>query len=242
MRWKILIGKLIIVLLLIVYLKFGKKILHQIKNKTIYKLDRFNPRDNTINNQYYGILCILVICLFSIKMIVLIPIFYIHTLRKIKRNFYKVQSELKYEFPIWLRNIQMLLVNNTVVVSLSMSSQTAPKLLRSDLDELIEKLKSNPWDMKAFDEFLADYDMIEIRKSMRTLQRLHRGSISNVDDQLETMYTRSVEWIEIERKQFFKKKRDIKSWIAIMPMFNVTVLFVVEMFLIIVSVIEGGWQ
>ncbi|MEG0328378.1 MAG: hypothetical protein RR565_10150 [Erysipelothrix sp.] len=176
------------------------------------------------------------------KILLLIPIFYIHTIRKTKRKFLKIQAELKYEFPIWLRTIQMLLIDNTVVVALKKSMDNAPKLIKNDLKDLIEKITEDPWDTTAFDNFLIEYEMTEIRKSMRTLQRLHRGSLSNINEQLETMYERSVDWIEIERIQYFKNKRDVKSWIAILPMFNVTILFVVEMFLTIVSVIEGGWQ
>lgn len=237
-----LIGKVIVTVLLVIHIKFGRVILTRLKTESIYLIDRLVADSRVIDTQYYGIFCILIISLLSLKVLVLVPIFYIHTLRKLQRQFLKIQVELKYEFPIWLRTLQMLLMDNTVVVALKISAENAPKLIKNDLNVLIKKITDDPWDVTAFDNFLTEYEMIEIRKSMRTLQRLHRGNLSNINEQLETMYERSVDWIEIERVQYFKNKRDVKSWIAILPMFNVTVLFVVQMFLTIVSVIEGGWQ
>lgn len=237
-----LIGKVIVTVLLVIHIKFGRVILTRLKTESIYLIDRLVADSRVIDTQYYGIFCILIISLLSLKLLVLVPIFYIHTLRKLQRQILKIQVELKYEFPIWLRTLQMLLMNNTVVVALKISAENAPKLIKNDLIVLIKKITDDPWDTTAFDNFLTEYEMIEIRKSMRTLQRLHRGNLSNINEQLESMYERSVDWIEIERVQYFKNKRDVKSWIAILPMFNVTVLFVVQMFLTIVSVIEGGWQ
>ncbi|QNN61047.1 hypothetical protein H9L01_01395 [Erysipelothrix inopinata] len=235
-----LIGKVTVTVLLVIHVKFGRVILTRLKTESIYLIDRLVADSRVIDTQYYGIFCILIISLLSLKVLVLVPIFYIHTLRKLQRQFLKIQVELKYEFPIWLRTLQMLLMDNTVVVALKISAENAPKLIKNDLNVLIKKITDDPWDATAFDNFLTEYEMIEIRKSMRTLQRLHRGNLSNINEQLETMYERSVDWIEIERVQYFKNKRDVKSWIAILPMFNVTVLFVVQMFLTIVSVIEGG--
>lgn len=237
-----LIGKITVTVLLVIHVKFGLKILNRLKTQSIYLIDRLIADTRIIDTQYYGIFCILIMSLLSSKILILVPIFYIHTLRKVKRQFLKIQRELKYEFPIWLRTLQMLLMDNTVVVALKISAENAPKLIKNDLNVLIQNITDDPWDTTAFDNFLTEYEMIEIRKSMRTLQRLHRGNLSNINEQLETMYERSVDWIEIERVQYFKNKRDVKSWIVILPMFNVTVLFVVQMFFTIVSVIEGGWQ
>lgn len=237
-----LIGKITVTVLLVIHVKFGLKILNRLKTQSIYLIDRLIADSRITDTQYYGVFCILIMSLLSSKILILVPIFYIHTLRKVKRQFLKIQRELKYEFPIWLRTLQMLLMDNTVVVALKISAENAPKLIKNDLNVLIQKITDDPWDTTAFDNFLTEYEMIEIRKSMRTLQRLHRGNLSNINEQLESMYERSVDWIEIERVQYFKNKRDVKSWIAILPMFNVTVLFVVQMFLTIVSVIEGGWQ
>ncbi len=237
-----LIGKVTVTVLLVIHIKFGRAILTRLKTESIYLIDRLVADTRIIDTQYYGIFCILIMSLLSLKILILVPFFYIHTLKKVKRQFLKIQVELKYEFPIWLRTLQMLLMDNTVVVALKISAENAPKLIKDDLNVLIKKITDDPWDTTAFDDFLTEYEMIEIRKSMRTLQRLHRGNLSNINEQLETMYERSVDWIEMERIQYFKNKRDMKSWIAILPMFNVTVLFVVQMFLTIVSVIEGGWQ
>ncbi|HEY4537201.1 MAG TPA: hypothetical protein VIG45_01965, partial [Erysipelothrix sp.] len=97
----------------------------------------------------------------------------------------KVQIEqLKYEFPLWFRQVHGLLQTNTVYNALCISRSFAPPLIKQELEVMLSKLEINPLDRSIYEEFMMQYDLYEIKKSMLSLYRMN---FMNEDEIIEVI-------------------------------------------------------
>ena len=76
---------------------------------------------------------------------------------------------IRYQFPIYLRQIQVLLQNNTVVKSIELSLDYVPTVLYQDIKNLHEKIKVDPLNMNHYINCMKQYDLPEIQRSMKWL-------------------------------------------------------------------------
>ena len=77
-------------------------------------------------------------------------------------------KQIKYQFPIWLRQIQLLLQNNTVLVALELSSKNAPPLIQEDLNQLIQQIQEDAIHIQPYLSFLNQYHLLEVERAMKT--------------------------------------------------------------------------
>jgi hypothetical protein len=161
---------------------------------------------------------------------------YIHLKGKFKG---KVQ-QLKYEFPIWLRQLQILLQNNTVVVSLEKSSNLAPQLIQSHLDDFIVKLKNNPQDLTSYMYFLKNYECIEIERAMKLLFRYNSVGKEDSMRQLNRMIQTTAKWLREQRLNAQSSKNQMKQWWGMLPLFGVTIVFITMMIQTFMTLMERG--
>lgn len=147
---------------------------------------------------------------------------------------------LKYEFPIWLRQLQILLQNNNVLHALKLSHEYAPALIKPALISLIENVSDNSMESTSFTAFLADYEIYEIQKVMRLLYRYHTMGNKDAYYQLQKMLEITGKWLRSERLKKQEGKIAILSWIGMVPLFGVTILFMIMMVQIINMMMKGG--
>ncbi|TFG83846.1 MAG: hypothetical protein E4G74_00535, partial [Erysipelotrichales bacterium] len=83
----------------------------------------------------------------------------------------KLKSQIRYQFPIYLRQIQVLLQNNTVVTSIERSLAYAPSLFQEEVAHLAAQLQAKPQDLDPYLDFLSFYELPEIARAMKLLYR-----------------------------------------------------------------------
>lgn len=148
------------------------------------------------------------------------------------------RARLSEQFPIWLRQLQILLQHNTVMVALELSIPHAPLLIRGHLNEFVIKLKENPRQLSIYNEFLADYQCVEIVRAMKLLYRYNSVGQQDAMHQLNRMISTTGRWLKEARNEKMKSSASVSQWWAMAPLVAVTGVFIVMMMQTIVLLLE----
>lgn len=148
---------------------------------------------------------------------------------KLKQEFNQELSLVKYQFPIWLRQIQILLYTNNVLNAMIFSYDSAPSIIKDELQILINSLKENPNDLNAFLYFMSEYKINEIDRAMKLLYRTYIIDQSDTSKQLNRMIASTTKWIRFERLNRHEESIKTYEWIGIIPLLGVTLVFLVIM-------------
>ena len=149
-------------------------------------------------------------------------------------------KQIKYQFPIWLRQIQLLLQNNTVLVALELSSKNAPPLIQEDLNQLIQQIQEDAIHIQPYLSFLNQYHLLEVERAMKLLFRYNTVGKDGSEKQLNRMIQTTTKWLRNERKDHNNAKLTRYSFISLLPLVAVTFLFMVIMFEIITRLFQQG--
>jgi len=159
---------------------------------------------------------------------------------QLKSNFKRKVKQLKYEFPIWLRQLQILLQNNTVVVSLQHSQKFAPEIIRNHLAEFTNKLKSDPQNLRTYIEFLEEYECVEVERAMKLLYRYNTVGKQDSMKQLNRMISSTSKWLREQRLDRQDGQSQMKQWWGMLPLFGVTIVFITMMMQTFTTLLERG--
>lgn len=159
---------------------------------------------------------------------------------KHKKMYEQNLALVRYQFPIWLRQIQILLHNNNVINSLINSQETAPTIIKKDLKLLINVLNESPNDINAFIQFMDYFKISEINRAMKLLYRCYLIDKNESSKQLNRMIASTTKWIRQERLQRQKDNLSYFEWIGIIPLFGVTIIFLVIMANLIINLFGKG--
>ena len=159
---------------------------------------------------------------------------------KLKRSFKKDISLVKYQFPIWLRQIQILLHNNNVINSLIISKPQAPSIIKSELESLIVELEKNPNNVEVFSSFMDKFNISEVNRAMKLLYRCYLVDKKESSKQLNRMIVTTTKWLRRERLSRQEDSLSIYEWIGILPLFGVTIIFLVLLTILITNIFGKG--
>ena len=165
---------------------------------------------------------------------------YFWPLYQIKQEKEKRLRELRYEFPIWLRQIQILLQNNNVQHSLEKSLENAPLIMKNELANLIDVLRRDATNGDVYLDFMKDYEIYEISRAMKLLYRYHMVGASESYHQFQRMLESTGKWLRAERKNRNEDTITMLNWIGLIPLLGCTAMFVVMMFMIVLDMMKGG--
>lgn len=149
-------------------------------------------------------------------------------------------NKLAYQFPIWLRQLQILMQNNTVYHALSLSLDLAPASFKVEIERLITELKHDPLSYQAYENFMQAYELREIRKVMRLLYRYQTVGQKEAYQQLQRII-QTTSLILADRRQ--KRQADWLSWhqwYGLLPLAGVTVVFLLLMINVLLSFFTKG--
>ena len=139
--------------------------------------------------------------------------FNIHTI--IHANARKtIQTEISKAFPMWLFDVMIHLQRESVEGAIEKSYDTAPPVLKRDLQRIIEHLAIKPHDPEAYMSFLGEYNLQSVNEIMHKLYSLSVGS--NRDGEvLEVVMEKNIKRLEkVERDSLlFKDNVKTFTWI-----------------------------
>ncbi|MEG0823423.1 MAG: hypothetical protein RSG07_02840 [Erysipelotrichaceae bacterium] len=147
---------------------------------------------------------------------------------------------LKFQFPIWLRQLQILIQTNTVVRALDESYSKAPTLIRHDLSALVNELEVDAIRLEPYLKFLQAYRMPEVERAMKLLYRYNAVGKGDAYEAFNHMIHSTTKWLRTERNSRCESKMMAYSWWGMLPLFAVTILFMAIMFEVIISLFGKG--
>lgn len=123
---------------------------------------------------------------------------YVKTHHDIRSRWYKklLAGKMKRAFPQWLMDISLLLQTENVQVALYKTKAKAPRVLRPAIDEMMEQLEHNPESMQPYQDFLKEYELLDVRSAMRMLYALSNGGYGNGERQMREIMMRNQELLD----------------------------------------------
>lgn len=181
---------------------------------------------------------------YSFSILFLILFIYIFLLKKdywsLKQHVKRKSRLLKFQFPIWLRQLQILLQSNTVSQSLRLSLSHAPALIRHDLKKLIDEIDKDALNITPYLNFLSAYRLSEIERAMKLLYRYNTVGKDDAYLQFNRMIQTTTKWLRSEREEHHKDAMTIYEWFSMIPLFGVTLLFLAIMCEVIMNMFTNG--
>lgn len=159
---------------------------------------------------------------------------------KIKNQLSRDKNLLKFQFPIWLRQLQILLQTNTVNQSLKLSYHYAPKLIKKELKDFIQEIENDALNITPYLNFLKYYRLNEIERAMKLLYRYNTVGKDDAYVQFNRMIQTTTKWLRSERTEHHKNSLALYEWISMIPLVGVTVLFIAIMCEVIINMFSNG--
>ncbi len=159
---------------------------------------------------------------------------------KIKKEYTESLALVRYQFPIWLRQIQILLHNNNVINSLIISKEFAPDIIKKDLEELIFILNKSPNNVNAFSAFMDQFNISEINRAMKLLYRCYIVDKNESSKQLNRLIATTTKWIRQERLERQEDRLSFYEWVGIVPLLGVTFIFLLMMASLLANIFGKG--
>lgn len=155
------------------------------------------------------------------------------------RSKVKKQADLiRYQFPIYLRQLQILLQNNTVVKAIELSIPQAPSYLRRELNALHQRLMSEPGRLGSYTAFMSHLDQSEIQRAMKWLYRFENTGQKDASRQFNRMIASTSKWLRQERQYAKQKRLMISQWLGMIPLIGVTMVFLSTMMSVLMTMFE----
>lgn len=147
-------------------------------------------------------------------------------------------NQLKVEFPIWLRQLQILLQHNTVVQSLKLSHSHAPQLFKIALSDLVAELEKTPQELALYTTFLDEYQSIEVQRAMKLLYRYNAIGSEDATRQLSRLIQATTKWLRDQRASTQSTTLAIVGWWGMLPLVGVSGLFMIMMVQTVMTILE----
>lgn len=157
---------------------------------------------------------------------------------RLKTKYRKQCNQLKVEFPIWLRQLQILLQHNTVVQSLKLSYSHAPQLFKIALNDLVVELEKTPQELTLYTSFLDEYQSIEVQRAMKLLYRYNAIGSEDATRQLSRLIQATTKWLRDQRASTQSTTISIVGWWGMLPLIGVSGLFLIMMVQTVMSILE----
>lgn len=161
----------------------------------VKKLENYNKKKEVKNLVFIGIIMVAasVVCfILDLGYIALVPLglmlyFIFDYMTKISSWKKKIAKEINMEFPTWLRGLILHLQTDNVHVALKNSLKVAPDVMRPELKKLLVGISAEPNSIIPYTVFMADYNVPELKSSIRFLYSLATFGTDDMISQLDQL-------------------------------------------------------
>lgn len=113
-----------------------------------------------------------------------------------KTAYKTVNKALTIEFPVWLREVSLSLNTMTVLNAIEKSMEMTSYPLTMELKKFMTIVREDPTSIKAFAEFLQDYDLPDAQSSMRVLYSIQNLGRKETKEQVASLILRNQEMLD----------------------------------------------
>ncbi len=149
-------------------------------------------------------------------------------------------NQVRYQFPIYLRQLQVLLQNNTVVKTIELSIEYVPDVMRKDILLLHQNLKEDPVNINHYLACMNQFNLPEIQRAMKWLYRYQSIGYQDATRQFNRMITSTSKWLRQSRLEHKAASVQVYQWLGLLPLVGVTLVFLSAMMSVALSLFERG--
>lgn len=159
---------------------------------------------------------------------------------RLRWSYHKKVTQVRYLFPIYLRQLQVLLQNNTVVKAIEASIESVPSLFKSDIQNLYQSLSEDPLCLDTYLNCMSRYHLPEIQRAMKWLYRYQSIGQDDAYRQFNRMISSTSKWLRQTRLESKSESIQIYQWLGMFPLLGVTLVFLSAMMSLSLSFFERG--
>lgn len=151
----------------------------------------------------------------------------------------RLGRELMKVFPDWMLTIALQLQSDNVQVSIASSVDSAPVILRDELNILVDRLEENPLGIEPFVSFYESLELQELESAMKMLYVMNQYGEEEMSQQIETL---------VERNSILQDKGEqlkLDDFLAgmgffvLLPMLLGAMKMLVDMMLLVTNLLAG---
>ena len=178
---------------------------------------------------------LLKIKIMTIALVIFLIFFLIQPSTRKKNAKKRLEREILKEYPVWLRDMAINLQFETVQSAIQSSIKESPFVLKAPLKQMIQDFERYPTGIEPYDNFMSDYNLIEIQSSMKMLYSLNALGKDEADKQINSIIERNVVMLDKAEKMANEDKIGIASFLTFIPMFIGVVKMLVDLVLMLMK-------
>jgi hypothetical protein len=140
-----------------------------------------------------------------------------------------LKKSIKRAFPNWLLELALLLQSENVPVALEKSKEHVPPVLKSELENLVERLAESPEEAEPYHEFLGGFRLPEISAAMSMLYSLAAGTGDSTTRQMGDLIGKNFEMLDVAEEERMKDKNSGLYLLFLAPVLTASFKLVVDM-------------
>ena len=151
--------------------------------------------------------------------------------RKLSYNKKKktIERELLKEFPMWMRDVAILLNNMVVVRAVRQSLRTASPILKPFIRDFLKAEEKDPVSIRPYINFLGGYDVSELSTAVKTLYSIRILSAEDSQRQVNDLIQRNQELLANSEKLRHQDSIGSVTMISMLPMVILSFKLIIDM-------------
>ena len=141
--------------------------------------------------------------------------------------------EIEKEIPGWCREVALNLQTENVYRAIELTMEDCPIILREPLNQFLWELNNNSGSIVPYNNFLAEFNIPEVNRLMKTLYSLSEFGVQDAESQINK--------IIVQNNAMLEKAEELKNedslagvgFITLVPMFLGSAKMLVDLFLLI---------
>lgn len=129
----------------------------------------------------------------SVAFVLLALFVLVYNRQRFKQNKRRVKKALEIEFPVWLRDVVLNLQNDTIVNAIESSKKRVSPIMAYYIDKFMDDISKNPTGIQPFNDFLGEFDLPDVKSSMKILYSMQEIKKERRIDQTNSLIARNQE-------------------------------------------------
>lgn len=150
----------------------------------------------------------------------------------------RCERELKKAFPIWLRELALVLQRKPVSAAIIESISTAPSILQLPLQKMEKQFEEDLISIKPYQEFVSEFEVPEISSAMKLLYAMNATGREDMMGQINALLERNAKLQEKSEELQEKDHIAICGFLVALPMVFSFVKLVADMILLVSGFLE----
>lgn len=150
----------------------------------------------------------------------------------------RCEREFKKAFPIWLRELALLLQRKPVSAAIVESISTAPTILQFPLRKMEKQFETDLVSIQPYQDFASEFELPEISSAMKLLYAMNSAGREDMMGQIHALLERNAKLQEKSEELQEKDAIAISGFLVVLPMVFSFVKLITDMLLLVSGFLE----